>query len=766
MLRRPPAALVTCLFCVASFTLACGRSPERRASDLMRRGKEDRSKRDYGHAAINLRSAAKIQPNNPEIRYELGLLYLEVGDANAAMGHFQDALKIKPAYLEPQLKIAQIQSMQQDLEVVKEAERRAKAALAAAQGNADAVATLAMVEMRLNQTQDAEKRLTDVLLKFPKHLNSSLLLANIKIQNKDYAGAEDVIRRAVAKDPASVQAIVALAQICAVGGRLDRAELELAKAIAIDPNNGLVLNDLAQIQIQQGKKSEAEKTYQRLSQSGDKAYASAYGAFLFSQNRRDEGIRELERVQRANPSDRDARTRLVSAYLATKRLPEAERLLTTILADNKKDTDALLQRSQIYLIAGKYGPAENDLNQVVGFRPDWAEAHYVRSRLYQVQGAVHSQRQELSEALRLDPSLVPARVDLARCLVEAQDAKAALDLVDLAPGDQRKLPQLIVQRNWALLALGRTEQLKTGIQQGLEQGKNPDFQIQSALLKLKQKDVAGARSDLKNALAQNPEELRALDLLARSYSAPGPQSHEADAVVKQYAALHPESPMLQQYLGSWLLAAGNRDDARKAYEAAKAGSPTTAAPEFALAELDLLSKNYEGARNRLAAILTGNQSNVDARVLMGMVEESSGRYDKAIDAYRRAVDLEANNLYALNNLAYRLTVAGKNPDEALKFAQRAFEVSPRNPTVEDTLGWAFYTKGVYASALPHLKDAVKAEPTALRLYHLAAAYARTGDIRRARETYAEATRANPSLPESKAVQKLLDSSPKTLPTPK
>jgi putative PEP-CTERM system TPR-repeat lipoprotein len=750
---------IALLLAIASLfvSASCNRTPEAQVARLRKRAQDAMAKKDYGRAALALRSAIKIQPKNAEVRYELGLLYMEVGDLNAAATRFQEALQIKPTYTEPQLKMAQLMTLSPDMVIVHEAERRAQSALAAAQGNSDAIATLALVEMRLGETQTAEERLRGILLKFPKHLNSSLLLATIKIQNRDFPGAEAVLKTALQQDPKSTEAMSALAQVYIIMDRLPEAMAELTQVLSIDPKNAAVRLNLAQLQLKQGKTSDAEASYKLLAASGVPGYAGSYGLFLYSQNRRDDAIKELVRVYKAQPEDRDSRSRLVAAYLAMKRTPDAEKVLSDVLEKNPKDTDALLQRAQIYLIASKYGPAENDLNRVFTFRPDWADAHYVLARVYQAQGATQNQRRELTEAVRIDPSLLPARIDLAQALIAVKDAKAALDLMNQAPENQRNTQAAIVQRNWALLALSRLDEMQAGVQQGLGISKLPELQLQDALVKLRKNDTPGARAELKDVLSRNPEELRALELLARSY-AETKEPGVATSTIREYADKNPKSAPLQQFLGSWLLAAGDRAEARKAFETAKQDDPTSVPADFALAEIDLIDHNLGGARDRLLKLLSQNQTNVDARVLLGMVEEASGRFDSAIDAYRKVVDIEATNLYALNNLAYRLTASGKNPDEALKYAQRAFELSPNSGVVEDTLGWALYSKGIYEMALPHLRNAVNKEAVPVRMYHLASAYLKTGDEAKGRETYRKAVTADPNLPEAKAVQDLLQSS--------
>jgi Tfp pilus assembly protein PilF len=107
----------------------------------------------------------------------------------------------------------------------------------------------------------------------------------------------------------------------------------------------------------------------------------------------------------------------------------------------------------------------------------------------------------------------------------------------------------------------------------------------------------------------------------------------------------------------------------------------------------------------------------------------------------------------LNNLAYLLADNGQ-ADEALKYAQQALELAPDNPDFEDTLGWVLYHKGVYSTAVTHLKSAVSRGGSARQQYHLAMAYFKKGDADLGRAALQTALRRDPNMPEAKAAQQV------------
>ena len=124
----------------------------------------------------------------------------------------------------------------------------------------------------------------------------------------------------------------------------------------------------------------------------------------------------------------------------------------------------------------------------------------------------------------------------------------------------------------------------------------------------------------------------------------------------------------------------------------------------------------------------------------------AGNRAVAISRYRTILGLDNSNPAALNNAAYLL--AFDNPDEALALAQRAAEVAPDSPAIQDTLGWVYYRKGIYRSAIVHLTAAVNKEPTPRRRFHLAMSYIRAGDSSVGKNMLTTALHDDPKLPET------------------
>jgi len=149
---------------------------------------------------------------------------------------------------------------------------------------------------------------------------------------------------------------------------------------------------------------------------------------------------------------------------------------------------------------------------------------------------------------------------------------------------------------------------------------------------------------------------------------------------------------------------------------------------------------------------------VPSLVFFAQLEVKEGKFAAAIEQYRKALTVDDKNTFALNGLAYQLAESGQ-PDEAIKYAQKAKEVAPDNAAVDDTLGWTYFRKGLYPLAVTHLESANAKEGTALLKYHLAMAYLKNGDPKRGRQTFEAALKMDPKLPEAQVARQLFATTP-------
>ena len=547
------------------------------------------------------------------------MAYLAAGDFRNGIASLRKTLGLNPQHKQAQLKLAGLMSNVDDREYLEEAQGRLRALLQDAPENAEALQALALTELKLGSLEDAARHLEQALAAAPRELMLAVNLAQVKLQQKDAQAAEGILKKACADFPKSADAVVILGRFYFYQNRGAEAEQQFQKALGMDSNHGAALLNLATLQYRTGRKQDAEQSFKRLSSLPDKMFQPLYGTFLFQEKRKAEAIKEFEKLAKKEPNDRTARTRLVAAYQDANMLPEAEKVLSEVLKKNPKDLDALLQRGELFLAGKKFAQAEADFNSVLRMKPDAPEVHYALGSLYQAMGSPQRQRQEFTEALRLNPFLLPVRIELAKSLIAANAGLAAKDLLDAAPESQRNQIGVIEQRNWAYISLNNTVEARKGIDQGLASVRTPDLLLQDSVLKIVTQRSVEARQSLHELLEKSPEDIRALRALVRSHVVQN-QLRAGIAEVREYAAKHPNSAIIQYFWGSLLMETGEIAQAKKVLAASKALDPGYAPTDLSLAQIDLRGANWKDARNQLNTILATKGENPLAHQWLGMLE--------------------------------------------------------------------------------------------------------------------------------------------------
>ena len=282
----------------------------------------------------------------------------------------------------------------------------------------------------------------------------------------------------------------------------------------------------------------------------------------------------------------------------------------------------------------------------------------------------------------------------------------------------------------------------------------PDLLLQDALYSVQVKDLKLARVKAQAALQAAPADIRIMDLIVKIMVAQNDASGATQAV-KASAQKQPGSAAMQLYAGTYLMRQGQRQEARAALTRAKASNPELVAADFSMAQLDVLEGHLDNARTALNHVVEQQANSEEARVLLGLVEEQSGKYDVAVVHFQKVLETQPDNLVALNNLAFRLANNLDRANEALAYAQKAKELAPHNPAVDDSLGWILFKKGMYSSAVQYLQSSVSQQATPIRAYHLAMAYARLGNRSRAEQAFETGHKLDPNLPEAQTARQML-----------
>jgi cellulose synthase operon protein C len=279
---------------------------------------------------------------------------------------------------------------------------------------------------------------------------------------------------------------------------------------------------------------------------------------------------------------------------------------------------------------------------------------------------------------------------------------------------------------------------------------SPAPSIQLGNIQLAQKHMADAEKFYQQALDKDSTSVEALSGLMNSYFAEK-QFDKAVAAAKAEIAKVPNNSNFYDLLGTALF------DAKKDLPGA----------ESALRQAIQLDKNNADAIEKLGKVqiqegstdqalvlyqqsIKDNPREVRFYILAGELYESQQNWDQAKAMYQQALSVSPDNPLASNNLAYLLLEHGGNIDVALAMAQNARRTLPESANAADTLGWAYFHKGIYQDAINQFQEAIRlneqhgtADDGSFH-YHLGAAYQKLNQNSLARQQFEKAVKLNPN----------------------
>ena len=135
---------------------------------------------------------------------------------------------------------------------------------------------------------------------------------------------------------------------------------------------------------------------------------------------------------------------------------------------------------------------------------------------------------------------------------------------------------------------------------------------------------------------------------------------------------------------------------------------------FDIANFYKNSKKYEKAIEYYTQIISTLDENSDIRsdilYRRGGSFERLGNYKKADKDLLHSLEINPDDAYALNYLAYSWLERDYKIDEAFQMLEKAYSLKNNDPYIIDSIGWAYYLIDNYVEAEKYLKRAVELMP--------------------------------------------------------
>jgi tetratricopeptide (TPR) repeat protein len=271
------------------------------------------------------------------------------------------------------------------------------------------------------------------------------------------------------------------------------------------------------------------------------------------------------------------------------------------------------------------------------------------------------------------------------------------------------------------------------------------FDIASLLHQERIDDVAVLLAQL--SLRLRPDLPVAKLLVADIYEGQG----HLESAIAVYGAIDPQAPV------SWsarLRAAvlqsesGHLDDAVRRLEAMAEERPERSDALIALGDILRASDRVEDAvaayDRAIARIPHPEHRDWAVYYARGIALERANQWPRAEADLLKAVELNPDQPYVLNYLAYSWVEHGTHLDRATKMLERALQLRPKDAQIIDSMGWALYHQGRFDGAVDHLERAVELRPEDSVINdHLGDAYWRVGRYKEARLQWQRALNLDP-----------------------
>jgi tetratricopeptide (TPR) repeat protein len=170
----------------------------------------------------------------------------------------------------------------------------------------------------------------------------------------DYRTAIEMLRRALTEDPLSASAHALLALCLVDAKRLYAAEHEATLALELEPELDTAHLAMGYVRLGQRKLAEVERHLEELSRSdpGSQDAFRLRALLARAHGRPNDAIAVLEQARAADPEDMRTLVALGHAYIAVRRLGEADEVSLEVLHANAASLDGLVLRGWVLLLQG------------------------------------------------------------------------------------------------------------------------------------------------------------------------------------------------------------------------------------------------------------------------------------------------------------------------------------------------------------------------------------------------------------------------------
>lgn len=645
------------------------------AADGLEKARQLMEKGDAKSAAIVLKNLARDNPNNAEVRYELGSVELSLGDYVTAESQLSKAIELHYPNGSVNAKLATAMlaqgKFQKLLDTVQPCpdDNQCK-------GDVFAMRTRARLALKDEKGADADS--VEAMKATPNGLASRISRAMVLAAESKNTEAEQVVDGILATNPKVADVLSLKGDLRRQASDFSGATKFFEESLQVNPNDINTRMHLALALIALNKNDEAKSQIDQVLEVAPKSVLGAYlkGLILARDNKMAEALDVVRPMETGIAQDPRGQFLLALIHAGNKNLEQALAYAAQYHASKPDDLTGSKLLANINFQLGAYDQVVAILEPLRDRLANDADALDVLGSAYLAQGQLKEANEILSDAVKLRPENLAIRGKLA--VSRSRNSETREEGIHELEGLVQSNPKasgfdlaLIA----SYLAAGDLDRALTETESLIERQPNaPMPLLVRGAVRLAKKDVTGARADFKASLEKDPTFVPAALYLAeldiRNGDFDGARG-VMDSILKKNAA------DLRALLA-------------RAQIEIRAGNVAAAIPFYERA-IDAHPKDLDPRRALLQILLS--QKNKDRAIL---VAEDLGH---ALPNDFTAVDLAARALFDL----------GK-PDEGLAMYQQLAAARPDSPQVHVRLAEIYIARGDFANARTACDRAISANP--------------------------------------------------------
>ena len=510
---------------------------------------------------------------------------------------------------------------------------------------------------------------------------------------------------------------------------------------------------MAEIAAQRGQPELSARAYLEIARdTRDVRVARRAAQLAYESRQMDQTLEAFKLWNELEPKAAMPRQMLATVLLSGGKLKEAKPYLVDLLAADKENAGR--NYAQIYPLFARNvdKPAVyamlRDLAQPY---QSHAEAHWVLAQAAAAAGQQSAAFDEVRQARKLKPEW-ELPVILEAQMLQAKSPAEALAVSKKYLQDYPDASELRLYYARLLLEQKQYQESRLQFQTLIkEQPENADLAFASALLSLQMGELERAEKELKHTLKVGRKDSATVHYyLAQLNEA---RKNEAVAMQEYQQVTSGEYVFPARMRMAYLLVKDKKlSQALDILHQTKARNNDQRA-QLILTEGQILrdAKQYEQAYKALSAGLEKLPNHPDLLYEAALIADKQKKPVLSEELLRKLIKVAPDHAHGYNALGYSLMERNVRLPEAMELVEKAYQLSPDDAAILDSMGWGYYLLGNLSKSLEFMRRAYDLYPDAEVAAHLGEVLWKQGEQGEAKAIWQDNLKKNPDSEALKSV---------------